>query len=85
MIGEATIHATARFENGEARIRVTAIRPYGDRTVSTTVDVEDDALNAKISKVFEAAVKSVREDLDQQSFKEAAQAVTVAFENKEKL
>jgi hypothetical protein len=85
MIGEAKFQATVRFEDGEARIRVTAVRPYGDRSVSTSVDVEDEMLTARVAKACEAAIKSVTEDLGQQSFKEAARAVTVALENEEKL
>jgi carbon monoxide dehydrogenase subunit G len=85
MIGDPTFQATARFENGEARIRVTAIRPYGTRTASTSVDVDDETMTAKVAKVLESAIKSVSDELAQQSFKEAARAVTVAFDMEEKL
>jgi hypothetical protein len=85
MIGETTFQATARYENGASSIKVTASTPYGSRSASFSVDVTDEKLLGKLDSLFEAAIKSVREEAQQQSVKAAAQAFVVATENKEAL
>ena len=85
MIGETTFQATARHENGASSIKVTASTPYGSRSASFSVDATDGKLLAKLDSLFVAAIKSVREEVQQHSVKAAAQALVVAADNKEAL
>ena len=85
MIGETSFTATARLENGEVSVKVTAVTPYGDRTCSVSEIVADDKLTSKVASVLEAAVKSVRVDLQQRAVTEAARAAVVAGDNKESI
>lgn len=83
MIGETTFNATARFENGEPKIKVTAFTGYGSRSVSVSADVTDEKLLAKLAGIFDAAVEKVSGDLREQSVNEAARALVVATDRKE--
>lgn len=83
MIGETTFSASVRFENGEARVKVIGITPYGSRSVTVSADVADEKISAAIAKPLEAAIKSVREELQQLAYKEAARAVVAASDNGE--
>jgi hypothetical protein len=85
MIGETKIHATARFEDGEASIKVTGVTPYGNRSVSTTVEVTDKKAIAGVEAALKGAIESVGEDLRRKAFGDAARAVTAAFDNEEAL
>ena len=83
MIGETTFQATARFENGEPKIKVTAFTGYGSRTASVSQDVTDEKLLADLSRLSEKAIKSVQEELRHQSITAAAESLVVATKRKE--
>lgn len=85
MIGESDFIATARLENGEVTVRVTAVTAYGTRTASVSEDVTDEKVISKISSALEAAVKSVRGELQMKAHTEAARAAVVAGDNKESI
>lgn len=85
MIGETTYLATARFENGEVSVKVTAVTPYGNRSVSTTEELADKKVKAAVAGALKDAIDSASEGLRQKSFGEAARAVTAAFDNKESI
>ena len=85
MIGETDFIATARLENGEVSVKVTAVTPYGNRTCAVSEEVADEKLTSKVSSALEAAVKSVRVELQQKAVTEAARAAVVAGDNKESI
>jgi hypothetical protein len=83
MIRETTFQATARFENGEPSIKVTAFTPYGKRTASVSAEVTDKKLLKALAEVLNGAIETAREDLQRQSFSAAAEAARIAAINKE--
>lgn len=85
MIGETDFIATARLENGVVSVKVTAVTPYGTRTCSVSEEVTDEKVTSKVSSVLEAAVKSVRGELQMRAHTEAARAAVVAGDNKESI
>ena len=85
MIGETSLFATARFEDGQAKVKVTAVTPYGNRSASVDVEVTDEKVTSKVESAMEAAIKSVRGELQQRSVTEAARAAVVAGDNKESI
>lgn len=85
MIGETSFFATARFEDGEPKIKVTAVTPYGNRSASVDVEVTDEKLLSKLGSVMAAAIKSVRGDLQHRSVTEAARAAVVAGDKGESI
>lgn len=85
MIGTTTFKATARFDEGEVKISVTGVCPYGKRSASVSVEIEDEKLLAQIGGLMEKAIRSVREDLNQQATAAAAKCLVVATDMKEKV
>lgn len=85
MIGETTFQASARAADGSVSLKVTAFCGYGSRTASVSAEVTDEKLLAQLEKVFENAVKSVREDLQMQAVKAAAESLVIATNKKETL
>jgi hypothetical protein len=85
MIGTTTFKATARFDEGEVKISVTGSCPYGKRTATVTVEVDDEKLLSQIGSLLDKAVRSVREDLNQQATAAAAKCLVVATDMKEKV
>lgn len=85
MIGETTYQVTARLQDGKASMRVTAVTPYGNRTVSVAKDIDDPKMLDSVKQLFTEAVGSSSEELGREAFKEAARAVTVALGNDEDL
>lgn len=83
MIGETTFQATARFENGEPKLKVTAFTGYGSRTASVSREVEDDKLLADFAKLAEKAIKSVNDELRSEAIAAAAESLVVATKRKE--
>lgn len=85
MIGQTTFSATAKFENGIASLRVTASTPYGARTCGVSAEVNDEKLLAAIGGLMEKAIKSVREELQQEAVKQTATAVVAAANRNEEI
>lgn len=85
MIGESNFITTARLENGEVSVKVIAVTPYGTRTATVSEEVTDEKLTSKVASVLEAAVKSVRGELQMRAHTEAARAAVVAGDNKESI
>jgi hypothetical protein len=83
MIGEATFHATARFENGQATVKVTAVTAYGDRSASTVREVEDPKTIGAFEDLFAKVIEATAEDLKRQSFNEAAKSMVAAIDRGE--
>lgn len=83
MISKTTFQATARFENGEPSIKVTAFTGYGKRTASVSAEVRDKQLLKALSDVFKASIEAAGEELKRDSFAAAAEAARVAMINKE--
>lgn len=85
MIGETTFLVTARFEQDEPKLKVTAFTGYGSRQASVSRDVEDEKLLADFGKLADKAVKAVREELQQESFAAAAESLVLATKRKEEI
>jgi hypothetical protein len=85
MISDPTFLVSARMENGDVTVKVTATRTYGNRSISTTREISDKKAIAAVKAAFGDSVESVRAELSQESFGEAARAVTAAFDNKESI
>jgi hypothetical protein len=51
MIGETKFHATARFENSKATLKVTAVVAYGNRVVSVSEDLDIDTIDARLATI----------------------------------
>lgn len=86
MIGQTTFQVTGRLNaDGEPALKVTAFCDYGSRTVSVSHDVTDEKLLSQAATLFKKAIADAREDLTQQAFAAAAEAVTVAAKRGEKL
>lgn len=86
MIGETEFIGTARMHrDGSVTVKVTAFTPYGNREASVDQEVTDEKVISKVSSALEAAVKSVRVDLQMRAHTEAARAAVVAGDNKESI
>jgi hypothetical protein len=85
MIGETSFIATARCQDGKTTVKVTAVTPYGVRSVSVDTEVTDEKVTSKVESAMEAAIKSVRVELQQKSVTEAARAAVIAGDNKESI
>jgi hypothetical protein len=85
MYGETSFIGTARFEDGTLTVKITAVKPYGARSVSVDVEITDEKIVSKIESGFEAAIKSVRGELEQKSAVEAGRAAVIAGDNKESI
>jgi hypothetical protein len=75
MIGEATFHATARFEDGKTTVKITAVTPYGDRSTSTVREIEDPKAVEAFEQLFKKAIDSAAEEMKRHSFNEAARNI----------
>lgn len=83
MFGETTFKVTARFENGEPKLKVTAFTGYGQRQASVDRDIDDEKLVGQFAKVAEKAIELVADDLKQESVAAAAECLIVATKKKE--
>jgi methionyl-tRNA synthetase len=83
MIGEATFHATARFEDGKTTVKITAVTPYGDRSTSTVREIEDPKAVEAFEQLFKKAIDSAAEEMKRHSFNEAARNVVAAIDRAE--
>jgi hypothetical protein len=86
MFGEITYTAKASLDSeGRARVSVTAICPYGTRTASATVEVENEQIASAVEKVLVKAIKESADDAKAQAYKGAAEGVTRAMANGEEI
>jgi DNA-binding protein YbaB len=85
MIGETSFIATARCQDGKTAVKVTAVTTYGVRSVSVDKEITDEKVTSKVESAMEAAIKSVRVELQQKSVIEAARAAIVADQHKESI
>jgi hypothetical protein len=83
MIGETKFIATARLEDGQLTVKVTAVTPYGTRSASVDQEVTDEKIVSRIESGLDAAVRSIRGELHERANTEAARAAVVAGDNKE--
>lgn len=79
MIGEAKFHATARFEDGKASVKVTAVTPYGDRSTSTVREIDDPKTVKAFEKLFAEVVDAAADEMVRHGFNEAAVNVVAAI------
>jgi hypothetical protein len=87
MIGEPTYQVTARLSpDGEPTARVTAICPYGNRTVSHSVDITDEKALAGIGSALRKAMsKDVMAEAEREATKDAMRSALVAVDKGEDL
>jgi hypothetical protein len=86
MFGEITYTAKASLDSeGRARVSVTAICPYGTRTASATVEVENEQIASAVEKALSKAIKEAGEAAKNEAYKGAAEGVTRAMANGEEL
>jgi hypothetical protein len=84
MIGETKYQATARLDaDGEVRVSVTGVTPYGKRSAGATADITDKKIKSEIGKLLKQAIKGVQADVQPESFKAAAEAMVIAANRKE--
>lgn len=87
MFGDTIFLVTARRHGDKGpAVKVTAILQYGeDRTNSTSVEVTDEAVLKKFDAMCESAIKSVKEDLEQQARRDTLRSAHIAGEKGETL
>lgn len=86
MISEPNIQVSARIAaDGTCSIKVSAIRNYGERSVTTTVDVADEKLAGQFVELAKKAEKSVHEELLKRSAQDAITSSYVAGQRNEEI
>lgn len=85
MSDKATFLVTARRDGKKSAIKVTAIQPYGSRTTSVSVDVEDKELLKKFDAICDAAVKANQDSLQDEASRHALKSAYIAGEKGEKI
>jgi DNA-binding protein YbaB len=74
MIGETTFTAIAR----QGVIKVVAVCEYGNRTVSISEEITDEAFTQIIDEILNKAIESVKDNLKQKAMIAAAESIVVA-------
>jgi microcystin degradation protein MlrC len=85
MLGQTRYQVTARSDGAEAKLKVTAVCEYGDRSVSVDAEITDEKLLSQIANAAKQAIKDKRDELGTQAQLHAAEAMVVAAKKGEKI